>query len=258
LDDEEDWLAVTAGGLPVRVARLLRRVETDGVQLVERHLLSRGVVLELGCGLGRWFPQLHGDRDLIGMDFARSLLHRARANHPAVPVVCADARRLPVASGTLDAAYTVKVLQCLPQHERPGAVRALFGAVTPGGLVILYEKIRGQDGSSPKSWTTWADQAGGELVAWYANEFLLLDRLVVLILTQVWRVLRRLRQPISDHAEGSGSGGTEFVARHGPLATAYGSIREASFRLALVMEPVISRLVPRRIAQHGVFVFRRV
>ncbi|MGW6390724.1 class I SAM-dependent methyltransferase [Streptomyces sp. NPDC055103] len=92
----------------------------------------RGRVVDIGCGNGTFVQRLRQDRpdlSLLGLDIAPGIL----AGIPG-PVAVADATRLPLAAGSVDAALALHMLYHVP--DIPQAVRELARVVTREGLVI--------------------------------------------------------------------------------------------------------------------------
>jgi SAM-dependent methyltransferase len=240
LGTDEEWRAVVVQGM---VARPHMRFERRGMVLVERYLPRTGRVLDAGCGIGRWFPITAPGRSLSGMDFAPSLLERAQTNREGVDVFPGDVRNIPAASSSFDAAYTVKVLQCLREHERARAVAELLRVTKPGGVVVLFEKTRGADGSRPVAWREWGEQAGGKLIAWHPNGFVLLQR--------------PLSWLVSLSRRGSVARSSAPVAQSSRLRMAYVRLQVLALRASLPLEPLAERVVPPDWAEHGIFVFKK-
>ncbi|MGW1887589.1 class I SAM-dependent methyltransferase [Streptomyces sp. NPDC001970] len=93
----------------------------------------RGRVLDIGCGNGKFIQRLRQDRPdlaLLGLDLAPGIL----AGVPG-PVAVADATRLPLASGSADAALALHMLYHVPDIAQ--AVRELARVVSRDGLVIV-------------------------------------------------------------------------------------------------------------------------
>jgi ubiquinone/menaquinone biosynthesis C-methylase UbiE len=254
LGGAEEWRAVTAEG-PATVARQYMRFEERGVRLLERRLPHGGHVLDAGCGVGRWFWLTASSRSLIGMDFSAPLLERAAAaaNDQGVDLILGDVRDIPARDASFEAAYTVKVLQCLKRADRPTAVAELFRVTAPGGVVVLFEKTRGADGSAPSEWLSWSMQAGGRLVEWHGNGYTLVDRAVA------WLVAFRRNAPGSGTSRSTPQDvGRNLLAEKRPgLYAAYTRARVFSLGASLRLEPLAERALPRTWADHGIFVFTK-
>ncbi|MFD4263380.1 class I SAM-dependent methyltransferase [Streptomyces sp. NPDC058534] len=92
----------------------------------------RGRVVDVGCGNGKFIQRLRQDRpdlDLLGMDVAPGILAGVTG-----PVAVADATRLPLATGSVDAALALHMLYHVPDIGQ--AVKELARVVTRDGLVI--------------------------------------------------------------------------------------------------------------------------
>ncbi len=93
----------------------------------------RGRVVDIGCGNGTFLQRLRQDRpdlSLLGLDLAPGIL----AGVPG-PVAVADAMRLPLATGSVDAALALHMLYHVP--DIPQAVRELARVVARDGLVVV-------------------------------------------------------------------------------------------------------------------------
>ena len=105
--------------------------------LVLRSLPRGGRVADAGCGLAKWPSTLrrHGIA-AIGIDLSPGALALARRRDPAVPLLCADTRCVPLRSHVLDAVLSMGVVE----HEEAGPVpqlRELHRLLKPGGILVL-------------------------------------------------------------------------------------------------------------------------
>ena len=103
-------------------------------------------VLDIGCGTGLFFDELRKrfpKPELVGVDIAHAMLRKARARTPAwkrlLPLrtprlVCADAERLPIASGSMQMVFSNLALQ----WTRPEVVfREAARVLETGGLFLF-------------------------------------------------------------------------------------------------------------------------
>jgi SAM-dependent methyltransferase len=230
------------------------RVEERGVRVLKSHLPPAGRVLDAGCGVGRWFWLIAPGRALVGMDFSPALLERARANQQGVEVMLGDVREIPAADASFDAVYTVKVLQCLEDEDRPTAVAELVRITREGGVVVLFEKTRGADGSTASQWRSWGEQAGGRFVEWHPNAYALLDRAIAGLVA-----LRPGFRAAANFGESASAGARRVgLAEQRPsLHSAYMAIRIVALGASSLLEPLAEHVLPRTWAQHGIFVFTK-
>ncbi len=256
LGTDAELASVTATGLPVFFARYTDWLERRTLRKALRHLQNAVPLLEVGCGYGRWF-ELWGNkgRPFVGVDFAFSLVKRARAKYPQAFWVVADTRYLPFDSGVFGGLCSVKVLQFLPEEERPQAIAELLRMPRRGGSVVLLEKIRDEDGSSPEEWIRWVAKSGGQLLTSGGNEFAPLDRGA--------EVLRRMfftwfGGRAGDLNTSTTRDGDEPMRRRwARLYRTYLVVRRIVIEISRVLEPLMERILPTAWALHGFFVFRK-
>jgi ubiquinone/menaquinone biosynthesis C-methylase UbiE len=109
--------------------RLLDDLE---VELVERYATGK-VVLEVGCGTGLILHRTaRFARHAIGIDLSAGMLKKAQQR--GLRVAQASATALPLATGSVDVAYSFKVLAHIP--DIGGALAEMARVVRPGGWVL--------------------------------------------------------------------------------------------------------------------------
>jgi tRNA (cmo5U34)-methyltransferase len=120
--------------------------------LAEAYAQPGSVLLDLGCSLGASTVALDlggagTECQVIGVDNAPAMLTRAQAmlarRHPRIEWVCADVREVSLE----DASVVVLnfTLQFLPPADRLSLLKRVRLGLRPGGILILSEKVSGQD-----------------------------------------------------------------------------------------------------------------
>ncbi len=108
------------------------------VAVAARRAVPGGVVLDLGCGIGHDLVRL-GDVGVrpVGLDASAAMLERARLTAAGVPLVRADAARLPFGDGSLDGCRAERILQ----HVGAPAVvvTEIARVLRPGAFVAVFE-----------------------------------------------------------------------------------------------------------------------
>jgi ubiquinone/menaquinone biosynthesis C-methylase UbiE len=109
-----------------------RMLDDLEVELVARHGTGKDV-LEVGCGTGLILERVAGfARTARGIDLSAGMLARARSR--GLAVAQASATELPIATASVDVAYSFKVLAHVRDIE--AALRELARVVRPGGWVL--------------------------------------------------------------------------------------------------------------------------
>ena len=113
---------------------------------IEKLLPRDLVVADVGCGTGSLtFELARFAGKVIGVDLSREMLRQARESAKDkdvhnVEVRRADALKLPLKGGSVDALFCVMVLHFLPHPER--AVAEFCRVTRRGGSVILVDLVR--------------------------------------------------------------------------------------------------------------------
>jgi ubiquinone/menaquinone biosynthesis C-methylase UbiE len=89
---------------------------------------------------------------VVALDLCWPLLRYARRRSPALRLVRADLRRLPLAPEIFDGVWAAASLIHLPKSQVPAALRALRGVVRPGGLLGATFAHGGRSGYVRSGW----------------------------------------------------------------------------------------------------------
>jgi len=109
-----------------------RMLDDLEVEIVERYARGKQV-LEVGCGTGLILERVSQfASDACGIDLSAGML--AKAASRGLAVAQASATELPIATASVDVAYSFKVLAHIPDIR--AAMREMARVVRPGGHVI--------------------------------------------------------------------------------------------------------------------------
>ena len=144
-----DWWAerVSLYGVVSRLSRPLREAAVDALGLT-----GGETVLDVGCGPGTNFGLLCDavgpDGRVVGIDHSRGMVARARERVRAsglenATVVRADATRLPVADGRVDAAVATLALTAMP--DSGAVVRDVRRMLAPDGRFAVMDATLGRE-----------------------------------------------------------------------------------------------------------------
>ncbi len=105
--------------------------------VLRRHLPVDGLVLDAGCGTGKWVAHLArlGYR-VIGLDLSADALAAARRDAPRAGLARADTQCAPIRDGAVDAVLSLGVVE----HDERGplaGLRELHRILKPGGMLVL-------------------------------------------------------------------------------------------------------------------------
>ena len=174
----EAWYQTRAGRRVSQAERLLLR-------RLLRQFPSNGSALEIGCGTAHFTRWLAGGRlEAFGLDRSPAMLAEARRLAPGLPLVRADAQRLPVRDRCVDLALLVTTLEFLasPFDALQEAVR-----VARTGVIVVALNRWSIGGLSRR----WGPKARGELLR-HAQDFSL-PRLRAMLCSAAKHRLRQVR-----------------------------------------------------------------
>jgi SAM-dependent methyltransferase len=117
----------------------------DSLEWLEERLraLSRGRVLDIGCGEGRFLPP-----GGVGLDLDAARLHSARER--SAHIVHGDARALPFAGGAFDTAYAIRMLNDTADVDR--ALAEAARVLRPRGTLLVFTRARLGEGDRLDRW----------------------------------------------------------------------------------------------------------
>jgi SAM-dependent methyltransferase len=97
---------------------------------------SDGVVLEGGCGVGRWLLHCGRYRRILGLERCERAIVALKSFAPGVDVACGNVFRLPICTGSIDCYLSFGVME----HCEDGPIvglREAYRALKPGGILLI-------------------------------------------------------------------------------------------------------------------------
>jgi SAM-dependent methyltransferase len=105
--------------------------------------LSRGRVLDIGCGLGTEIGYLAVTGwQAVGIDLSQTAIAQAAAAHDDAAFARADVRQLPFRQHCFDAAVDRGCFHYLGPGDRPAYAAELRRVLRPGGKLLLRASLR--------------------------------------------------------------------------------------------------------------------
>jgi ubiquinone/menaquinone biosynthesis C-methylase UbiE len=119
------------------VQRLTYRPEQDAV-LRGLQAAKPGRVLDVGCGTGLLAGRIGRElasADVVGCDFSRGMLEKARANAPGASLARGSALALPFREHSFEAVVSTEAFHWFP--DQPAALREFHRVLAPGGRLLV-------------------------------------------------------------------------------------------------------------------------
>lgn len=123
--------ATAAKESPEYVERLL----FDKLDTIRRHNKG-GLLVDLCCATAEHIPEVRQhNQQAIGIDFSIPYLKQAKDKYPEVAFLASDARKLPIADGSVDMLYSLSALYVIPNIDQ--VVGEISRVLRPKGRCVL-------------------------------------------------------------------------------------------------------------------------
>ena len=114
-------------------------IRTHYKKVFQRHLRSCDMVIEIGCGTGRFSKLVcETTKQLVCTDFSMRMLQQGAGRAPNP--VCADTQNLPFQNDTFDVCVGVTTFSYVPNKQK--ALKSIKAILKPGGRIILIDMNR--------------------------------------------------------------------------------------------------------------------
>lgn len=240
--------------------RFVHSLQQEALLWALRHLpfpIKAARVLDIGCGTGRWarlFTALGAQ--VVGVDLAPEAIHAARALVPQGQFYCSDLLEMQFPGQRFDLAISVTVLQHLPYDEQDKAVARIRHYLRDRGYLILLENVRDRGfhvfARPFDEWVRLAEDNGFKIEAVRGYEFVPLLQLEGSVRSAVFALLRP-RGPSRECFQPKDWTDVSISV----LKNLYRqTVLRAMVAASAPCEAIARTVLPRRLATHGVFVFR--
>jgi SAM-dependent methyltransferase len=237
--------------------RLQERAWSDGLDRCA--LPDDSLVLDVGCGTGRWLARYRKRRlRPVGLDAAPGMLQRAANRNLSCPLVAAVAQHLPFPNETFALVSAVTVIQHIAPDGQRQALQEMARVIRPGGYLLLLDLIRGEGPHifprRPPGWIAESSAAGLSLLAWHGQEYLLLDRAFATAMHRIRCLAGADSEPPLPVQPGAA---LSPVERQSTGRLLYWLARRITCKTSEWLEPAARTLCPPEWATHGLFIFRK-
>lgn len=147
---ERSFTLTLVNHAPLAYNRYLAAFQKTTVFHALKHIgsLEGKLVLDVGCGQGRWTDlwQSRG-ADAVGIDISLPLLKAnlrrpTDGGSPEKTFAAMAVENLGIADGLIDMISSVTVLQHIPYQKQLRAIREMVRCVRPGGFILIHEHVR--------------------------------------------------------------------------------------------------------------------
>lgn len=219
-------------------------------------VLPGALVLDVGCGTGRWLRRFQElGLKATGLDATPEMLQLVLRRNTGASLIGAEAHLLPLADQSFDCVTDITVVQHVSPDLQPVAIAEMLRVLRPGGSLVLMELIRGRGAHifprKPDDWIRQATSRGARLIGWFGQEFLILDRAFVGVAQALLRFTKNAGAIAARPAKSS-TLQTQSLARQ-----MYWGIRRVTVPISTRMDPIAAKFCSSTFATHGVFVFRK-
>jgi SAM-dependent methyltransferase len=259
--DAEGFSPVLHPGTPTWFNETIDRLQNEAWSkgVTRCGVTPNSLVLDVGCGTGRWLARYQNLQLLpVGLDATAGMLQRAATRNLSCPLVAAVAQRLPFRDQTFSFVSAVTVIQHIPPNEQRESLHEMARVLKLGGHLLMIDLIRG-DGPhiyprSAASWIAEASSAGLSLVKWSGQEYFLVDRAFVRLTHALRGIVKRNSAsalPVQPE-DLAGPMGNRSAAR-----SLYWAARKITCKVSEWLEPLARNICRNDWATHGLFLFRK-
>lgn len=110
------------------------------------------IILDAGCGTGLFsrYWQANGDNQVIALDISAAMLDKARQQNSASIYLIGDIEKLPIATGTIDIAFSNLAIQWCDNIAR--AITEFYRVLRSGGILAVSTLAKGSLVELEQAW----------------------------------------------------------------------------------------------------------
>lgn len=249
--DHLSWGSVLYLGMPLWFNKFFDYFQKKSFNNLTKNIcFSNKVVLDVGCGIGRWCLLLKKKGSyVVGIDLEKEKLNKAKAD-----VLLKDIKfkqmsleKLKFNNETFDFVNSVTVLQHIPYNRQDLAVQEICRVTKKGGYISIIELIDMFDDAphvfplAYKDWIKKFNNNGCKLIKAMGCEY-----------TPVLRLLRYLQYLLTRKKTINRKSGKVKISRLNWL------ILKIAILVSYPIESVCVAVCPPRFARHGAFLFLKM
>ena len=110
--------------------------------LFKKYVDINNSILDIGCGYGRTLKELYdlGYRNLIGIDFSKEMIDRARNLYSYINFYVGNGNQLNFDNNSIDSVILLGVLTCIyNKNEQQDLIREIYRILKPSGILYIND-----------------------------------------------------------------------------------------------------------------------
>ena len=131
--------------------------------LFKKYVDINNSILDIGCGYGRTLKELYdlGYRNLIGIDFSKEMIDRARNLYSYINFYVGNGNQLNFDNNSIDSVILLGVLTCIyNKNEQQDLIREIYRILKPSGILYINDFLLNDSSMYLERYNKYKDKYG--------------------------------------------------------------------------------------------------